>query len=94
MSEEERYRGNSLIRNSAHLNPYGRTMPRTLWKPWGRGLFLTKRREPVGGGVRINPENARMSGRHGVQYEVPISLQRYLAHKKLPPPRTLQWAYA
>ena len=23
---------------------------------------------PVGGGVRIHPENARMSGRHGVQY--------------------------
>jgi len=22
----------------------------------------------VGGGVRIHPENARMSGRHGVQY--------------------------
>ena len=25
-------------------------------------------REPVGGGVRIHPENARMSGRHGEQY--------------------------
>ena len=29
-----------------------------------RGMF----REAVGGGVRIHPENARMSGRHGVQY--------------------------
>ena len=25
-------------------------------------------RRPVGGGVRSHPENARMSGRHGVQY--------------------------
>ena len=24
--------------------------------------------QTVGGGVRIHPENARMSGRHGVQY--------------------------
>ena len=24
--------------------------------------------DTVGGGVRIHPENARMSGRHGVQY--------------------------
>jgi hypothetical protein len=27
-----------------------------------------KNEERVGGGVRIHPENARMSGRHGVQY--------------------------
>ena len=34
------YRGTSPIRNSAPLGPYSRTIPRTLWKPWGGGLFL------------------------------------------------------
>ena len=29
-----------LIRNSAPLGPYSRTMPRALWSPWGGGLFL------------------------------------------------------
>ena len=38
----------------------------TIWADagghgWGVALA-------VGGGVRIHPENARMSGRHGVQY--------------------------
>ena len=27
------YRGSSLMRNSAPLGPYSRTMPRALWKP-------------------------------------------------------------
>jgi len=27
------YRGTSLIRNSTHLGPYSRTMPRALWWP-------------------------------------------------------------
>jgi len=35
-----------------------------LKSPQGCGLTWTH----VGGGVRIHPENARMSGRHGVQY--------------------------
>ena len=29
--DDERYRGTSLIRNSAPLGPYSRTMPRALW---------------------------------------------------------------
>jgi len=33
-------RGTSLIKNSAHLGPYSRTMPRALWWPQGGGLFL------------------------------------------------------
>ena len=34
------YRGISLIRNSAHLGPYNRTMPRVPRLSWGRGVFL------------------------------------------------------
>jgi len=34
------YRGTSLIRNSAPLGPYIRTMPRALWWSKGAGLFL------------------------------------------------------
>ena len=34
------YRGTSLIRNSAPLGPYSRTMPRALWWSEGGGLFL------------------------------------------------------
>ena len=34
------YRGTPLIRNSAPLGPYSRTLHRALWWPWGRGLFL------------------------------------------------------
>ena len=33
-------RGTSLIRNSAPLGPYRRTMPRTLWKPYGGELIF------------------------------------------------------
>ena len=33
-----------------------------------RGYSHTRSTTLVGGGVRIHPENARMSGRHGVQY--------------------------
>ncbi len=33
----------------------------------GRAIGQEKEKR-VGGGVRIHPENARMSGRHGVQY--------------------------
>ena len=33
------YRASSLIRNSALLEPYSRTMPRALWRSWG-GQFL------------------------------------------------------
>ena len=32
--------GTSVTRNSAPLGPYGRTMPRALWRPSGGGLFL------------------------------------------------------
>ena len=32
------YRGTSLIRNSAPLGPYSRTLHRVLWWPYGRGL--------------------------------------------------------
>jgi hypothetical protein len=31
------YRGTSLIRNSAPLGPYSRTMPRALWWSYGGG---------------------------------------------------------
>jgi hypothetical protein len=31
-------------------------------------IALPRRAASVGGGVRIHPDNARMSGRHGVQY--------------------------
>ena len=34
------YRGTSLIRNSAPLGPYSRTMPRALWWSYGGGRFL------------------------------------------------------
>ena len=34
------YRETSLIRNSAPLGPYSRTMPRALWWSLGGGLFL------------------------------------------------------
>jgi len=34
------YRGTSPIRNSAPIGPYSRTMPRTMWKPWGVWLLL------------------------------------------------------
>ena len=34
------YRGTSLIRDSAPLGLYSRTMPRALWWPQGIGLFL------------------------------------------------------
>ena len=40
LTSEYKYRGTSLIRNSAPLRPYGRTMPRALWWPRGRVLFL------------------------------------------------------
>jgi hypothetical protein len=33
-------RGTSLMRNSAPLEPYSRTMPRALWQSWGGGRFL------------------------------------------------------
>ena len=38
--QAERYRGTSLIKSFPSLGPYGRTMPRDLWKPQGGGLFL------------------------------------------------------
>ena len=34
------YRGISLIRNSASLGPYSRTVPRALWQSQGGVLFL------------------------------------------------------
>ena len=34
------YRGTSLIRNSAPLGPYSRSMPRAPWWSYGGGLFL------------------------------------------------------
>ena len=33
-------RGTLLIRNSAPLGPYSRTVPRVLWGSYGVGLFL------------------------------------------------------
>ena len=45
---ESGYRGTSLIRNSASLGPYSRTMHRTLWKPWlGGGAVSYERGTPV-----------------------------------------------
>ena len=49
------HRGTSLIRNSLHLGPYGRTMPRTLW-------WQTRRSHPQ---MRLPPHrasSARASG--------------------------------
>ena len=34
------YRDTSLIRNRALVGPYSRIVPRTLWSPYGGGLFL------------------------------------------------------
>ena len=39
-SDVSDYRGTSLIRNSAPLGPYSRTIPRVLWWSQGGGLFL------------------------------------------------------
>ena len=36
------YRGISLIRNSAPLRPYSRTISRALWWSYGGGHFLMK----------------------------------------------------
>jgi hypothetical protein len=36
----QQYQGTLLIRKSALLRPYSRTMPRALWKPYGGGMFL------------------------------------------------------
>jgi len=48
-------RGISLIRNSAPLGPYRRTMPRALWWPLGGGLFLMSEVtfEPEASGVGV-----------------------------------------
>jgi len=43
----EGYRGTSLIRNSAPLGPYSRTMPRTIWRPLGGGAVSYERGTPV-----------------------------------------------
>ena len=34
------YRGTSLTRNSASIEPYSRTMPRALWRSLGGGRVL------------------------------------------------------
>jgi hypothetical protein len=34
------YRGTSPIRNSALIGPCSRTVPRTLWRSWGRAQFF------------------------------------------------------
>ena len=36
-------RGTSLLRNSAPLGPFSRTMPKAIWLPWGGGCFLRVR---------------------------------------------------
>ena len=38
------YRITSLIRNSALLGLYSRTVPRALWWSWGEGLFRMSER--------------------------------------------------
>ena len=38
------YRGTSLIRDSAAIRPYGRTMPRVSWWSEGGWLFLMDKR--------------------------------------------------
>ena len=38
--EPLRYRGTSLIRNSAPLGPYSNNVPRALWRPYGGVCFL------------------------------------------------------
>ena len=75
------YRGTSLIRNSALMGPYSRTLHRPLWWPQGIGLFhITRARRnprpstPVRGGSDVAQDPG--VGRH---------LQGYLAHKKQRP---------
>ena len=41
------YRGTSLIRNSAPIGPYGRTMHRALWWVLGGGSLSYERGTPV-----------------------------------------------
>ena len=45
--EVETYRATLLIRNSAPLGPYSRTMPRVLWKPQGGMVVSYARGTPV-----------------------------------------------
>jgi len=45
--EVETYRATLLIRNSAPLGPYSRTMPRILWKPQGGMVVSYARGTPV-----------------------------------------------
>jgi hypothetical protein len=42
------YRGTSLLRNSAPLAPYSRTMARALWWSWG-GVLILMSEEPLYG---------------------------------------------
>ena len=55
--------GRSVCLCWAPSKPKGPTGPRSGTRQLGFTSVLG-----VGGGVRIHPENARMSGRHGVQY--------------------------
>ena len=48
------YRGTSLIRNSALLGLYSRTMPRTLWWSWEEELFLMNEVPLYGGGAFLS----------------------------------------
>jgi hypothetical protein len=43
MGRVHEYSGTSLIRNSAPLGPYRRTMPRALWWSWGGACLLSAR---------------------------------------------------
>jgi len=58
------YRGTSLIRNSAPLGPYSRTMSRALWSSWGDGAVSYERGTPVGFAVLQDGTSAHPP--HGV----------------------------
>ena len=56
------YRGTSLIRNSAPVGPYSRTMPRALWWFQGGAGSSYKRGTPVGGRWVIEGSRCRVEG--------------------------------
>ena len=70
--------GTSIMRKRIPLGPNSRTMPRGLWEvavSYKRGTPGKVRGYELHKGIPLHPE---------------VLLQGYLAHKKQPPPRTLQ----
>ena len=57
------YRGTSLIKNSAPLGPYSRTVPRALRWSWGGGAVSYERGTPVTGPPRNIPSKDTFTSR-------------------------------